>query len=57
MACKCGKNKDCKCSELLYISNPIKVIVKIINIVIEIYGLAFMGQKETINCKKLKKKF
>ena len=22
MACKCGKNKDCKCSELLYISNP-----------------------------------
>ena len=22
MACKCGKNKDCKCSELLYITNP-----------------------------------
>ena len=22
MACKCGKNKDCKCSELLYIMNP-----------------------------------
>jgi len=22
MACKCGKNKNCKCSELLYISNP-----------------------------------
>ena len=22
MACKCGKNKDCKCSKLLYIMNP-----------------------------------
>jgi len=22
MACKCGKNKNCKCSELLYITNP-----------------------------------
>ena len=22
MTCKCGKNKDCKCSELLYIMNP-----------------------------------
>ena len=22
MACNCGKNKDCKCSELLYITNP-----------------------------------
>ena len=22
MTCKCGKNKDCKCSELLYIKNP-----------------------------------